>query len=148
MITLARFSAESILPLIGQGKPPIKLDGHWVKASSTRLECFRRNQRCATCHCLGSLFLLQHHVMGTTHRTSCFIENCEWCAFAPHKERSNDTPHLNFYHVAKRGLILMTQDHIMPKSRGGSNSLENLQTMCSRCNQSKGNKIPSRISQS
>ena len=30
-------------------------------------------------------------------------------------------------------------DHIMPKSRGGSNNLDNLQTVHSRCNEAKGN---------
>jgi 5-methylcytosine-specific restriction endonuclease McrA len=36
-------------------------------------------------------------------------------------------------------LVLMTQDHIMPRSKGGANRLENLQTMCCVCNNRKGN---------
>jgi hypothetical protein len=32
-------------------------------------------------------------------------------------------------------------DHIIPVSRGGSNSLENVQLLCRRCNSSKSNKI-------
>tara|TARA_B100001971_G_C17919247_1_gene396879 strand:- start:102 stop:620 length:519 start_codon:yes stop_codon:yes gene_type:complete len=31
-------------------------------------------------------------------------------------------------------------DHIVPLSRGGTTTLDNLQTLCSRCNQGKGNR--------
>jgi 5-methylcytosine-specific restriction endonuclease McrA len=31
-------------------------------------------------------------------------------------------------------------DHILPKSRGGDNSLENGQVTCAHCNLSKGNR--------
>ena len=36
---------------------------------------------------------------------------------------------------------LMTVDHIIPKSMGGSHNLSNLQPMCVRCNGKKGSKI-------
>lgn len=32
-------------------------------------------------------------------------------------------------------------DHIHPESRGGAMTLENLQTLCSRCNSKKGRKV-------
>lgn len=38
---------------------------------------------------------------------------------------------------------LLTIDHIMPKSRGGEDSWENLTTACFDCNNKKGNKTPS-----
>lgn len=35
----------------------------------------------------------------------------------------------------------LTLDHIIPWSRGGENTVANLQTMCRRCNCAKGNRI-------
>jgi 5-methylcytosine-specific restriction endonuclease McrA len=36
----------------------------------------------------------------------------------------------------------LTVDHILPKSRGGSNTWTNLITCCSNCNRQKGDKTP------
>jgi 5-methylcytosine-specific restriction endonuclease McrA len=36
---------------------------------------------------------------------------------------------------------LMTIDHIQPKSKGGNDSLENLQPMCHTCNAHKADKV-------
>jgi len=36
----------------------------------------------------------------------------------------------------------LTLDHIIPKSRGGTNSWENLVTCCARCNGKKDNRTP------
>lgn len=36
----------------------------------------------------------------------------------------------------------LTLDHVMPRSRGGKDSWENLVTACNKCNVKKGNKTP------
>ena len=36
----------------------------------------------------------------------------------------------------------LTVDHIIPKSRGGTDSWDNLITACKNCNNKKGNKTP------
>lgn len=36
----------------------------------------------------------------------------------------------------------LTIDHVIPKSRGGQDTWENLVTACSKCNHEKGNKTP------
>jgi len=35
----------------------------------------------------------------------------------------------------------LTLDHLKPKSKGGSNSLENLRLACFNCNNSRGNSL-------
>jgi len=52
-------------------------------------------------------------------------------------------PHANMYAYNECGHpILLTKDHIVPKSEGGSDLMSNLITMCSKCNQLKSsNKI-------
>ena len=43
--------------------------------------------------------------------------------------------------VYTKDFILMTVDHILPKSKGGTYDLKNLDPMCSKCNSRKGNII-------
>ena len=59
------------------------------------------------------------------------------------KERHRDVDeryHLNLYAINDNGEeVLMTKDHIYPKSLGGPNHLSNMQPMCKCCNESKSN---------
>lgn len=115
---------------------PNRAEPFIVKSSSYRLELFRHDPRCVSCHRIGSIWLLQAH----------------------HK---NDRPHLNLFHVEDKmsieeakilagnqwrsivnGLIMLTKDHIIPTSKGGPTTWDNLQTMCSICNGAKGNSMP------
>lgn len=41
-----------------------------------------------------------------------------------------------------RGRQFLTRDHILPISRGGGNSWDNVVTSCSPCNNRKGNRLP------
>lgn len=41
-----------------------------------------------------------------------------------------------------RGRQFLTRDHILPTSRGGDNSWQNVVTSCSPCNNRKGNRLP------
>ena len=53
--------------------------------------------------------------------------------------------HLNLYATDARGReVLMTKDHIIPRSKGGPDKLENYQPMCEPCNRDKGDRVGSK----
>lgn len=110
---------QKLIPYWNQ--PPkqaiIDFDGDLIKATSLRYKVFRNSLKCCVCGIEGKFFA---------------------------KERSlpvaSDKFHLNLYAVDEDGNeVLMTKDHIIPRSKGGSNHLDNMQTMCTRCNNRKGN---------
>jgi len=86
-----------------------------------------------------------------SHRYQNFKKNglsCVSCGitgqfFAKEKSRSRqESYHFNLYALDGSGNeVLMTKDHILPKSRGGKDHISNYQTMCLPCNNKKGNKI-------
>ncbi len=50
--------------------------------------------------------------------------------------------HFNLYGINENNEeILFTKDHIIPKSKGGGEHIDNFQTMCCKCNSKKGNKL-------
>lgn len=57
------------------------------------------------------------------------------------KQRDNYTCQLCAISVAAEPNLLLEVDHIVPVSRGGLSTEENLQTLCWRCNRSKSNKL-------
>lgn len=60
--------------------------------------------------------------------------------FAVEKSKAHNTYGLNLYAIDDdEKEILMTVDHIIPASKGGTKSLKNLQPMCQLCNYKKGN---------
>lgn len=48
---------------------------------------------------------------------------------------------LNLYGLRDDHQVMFTQDHIHPKSLGGSDRLENLRVMCEPCNKARGNHL-------
>lgn len=97
----------------------INFDGDPLKATSLRYKVFHNSLKCCICGIEGKYFA---------------------------KERSlpavSDKFHLNLYALDEKGNeVLMTKDHIIPKSKRESDNLENMQTMCERCNFRKGNNM-------
>lgn len=92
------------------------INGFNVKLSSDRYVVFKNSLSCVNCGIIGSYFAV---------------------------EKNNDdfNYHLNLYAINENGEeVLMTKDHINPKSNGGKNRIGNYQTMCYKCNYEKGNK--------
>ena len=112
------YPIKDILPLIdaSKGDRKILLGGDMVRVSSLRLLTFKT----VGCNCV-----------------KCGIEGQFF-----RKERAGNVQsyHLNLYAINSNGQeMLMTKDHIIPKSKGGKDTLSNLQTMCSLCNIEKDN---------
>jgi hypothetical protein len=75
-----------------------------------------------------------------TSGTKCVDCGLEAKYFAKERDWKQLQYHFNLYGVNDNGEeILFTKDHVIPKSKGGKNELSNYQTMCSKCNELKGN---------
>lgn len=85
---------------------------------------------------------LRYYVFKNSRKcVSCWIE---WTFFALEKNEDikDNRAHFNLYAIDKKWKeVLMTKDHIKPRSKWGTDDLKNLQTMCTVCNCNKWNKI-------
>jgi len=100
--------------------------GKKVKMGSHRYELFKnKGTTCIKCGIKGEFFALEKQKQPNFHKGS--------------ELPINDRYHFNLYGYNEKGEeVMLTKDHIIPKSKGGSNTLDNYQTMCSLCNWSKG----------
>lgn len=120
--TVAEFSMEQIMPHIGFKKPPIQLEclngkTYTVRVNSVKFECFRRNHICVFCRKEGCVWLLQ-------------------------LEPNGKSIHLNMFWREGEEKMMLTLDHICPRSKNGKTRISNSQTLCQKCNQDKGDRYP------
>lgn len=114
------FSIDEVLDFIG---PVAKVYlGKRVKMGSQRYELFKhKGTKCVKCGLEGVFFALEKD--------------------RKNKENINDRYHFNLYGFNENMKeVMLTKDHIVPRSKGGKNELGNYQTMCTKCNWDKGNK--------
>lgn len=114
MIVRWHYSLEHILELaelgLARAELPAGDEVYRVKiCDSQRVRLFLENPNCAFCDRKGAYFLLESHL-------------------------PDQNPHLNLY---SDDHVLMTKDHIMPKSKGGKNHMRNYQTLCYECNRTR-----------
>lgn len=55
--------------------------------------------------------------------------------------------HANLYGMSGDKEVLFTHDHVIPKSRGGADNLNNSQVMCQPCNSRKGSRSDRKFKQ-
>lgn len=120
MYVIEKYSIQEVLDMINSSEKTINLCGFKVKINSIRLKTFStKGVDCICCNAKGAYFKLESSVPG-------------------------DSPHFNLYAINQNGHeVLMTKDHIVLKSLGGENTIENMSPMCRRCNNKRGSKFES-----
>lgn len=107
--------ALNISEVSKSSRESIEVEGFQVYRRSMRYATFyQKGCKCVNCGKEGTYFQLD------ADREGGNVENRR---------------HFNLY--AEDG-TLMTKDHILPKKWGGTDTIDNLQTMCEECNKAKG----------
>lgn len=132
-----KYSIEEVKRLWSDSKAVFEATGEWpviyfgdrikLTMEDDRYDSFFINGTdCVSCGVKGEYFWLEtFNIKKSKH--GAFYKN-KW--------------HFNLYGIDADGNeIQLTKDHIMPKSHGGDDSLENYQTMCQWCNERKANKV-------
>jgi hypothetical protein len=99
----------------------VDFDGDLINIRTLRLFAFKeKGLTCVKCGITGVFFCKERSIKLDP------LNNNQWY-------------HFNLYgHNAHGTEVLMTVDHIVPKAKGGYDSIDNLQTMCYKCNNKKG----------
>jgi hypothetical protein len=73
----------------------------------------------------------------------CWHCGCEADRWISEKGRNDHQGHpdLNLYASGEQGIVLMTRDHIIPKSLGGTDDWRNMRPGCDTCNGNRGNHV-------
>ncbi len=123
------FSIEQILPLVGKVHFATVGEHPFIRLTSWRYKVYaQKGVTCVTCGLKATHFALERDRIKSERAQKTPFDNVyPW--------------HLNLYAQKDDKEILMTIDHIIPKSKGGTNDMANLQPMCCHCNVKKGNKI-------
>lgn len=108
---LGNVSAKYIMTLLDNGFKYLIYNGINISLEGLKFKVFQyKGTKCLHCNAVGTKFLIF---------------------------REGNNYYINLY--TNNG-ILITKDHIIPKSRGGKTVLKNLQPLCVTCNMRKSNK--------
>ena len=118
--SIGRLPVDLVVGKLLAGEGSMEAFGVTVRMTSVRIRTYTKGTCCVKCQLPISFFSVESQVNHAPEH-------------APY--------HLNAYHETEKGeLIMMTSDHIVPKSKNGADKdLNNRQPMCYICNQLKGN---------
>lgn len=117
LIHLGAFGLDDVFPFVTaedtKKEYSVGDKTYQVRMNSDRYHVFRTNNLCVSCGLAGSKMILDMNP-------------------------GDSSPHFNMYAEENGRLVLMTKDHKLAKSKGGTDDLDNYQTMCATCNNLKG----------
>ena len=110
----------------GDEKREKELCGHSVYMHTVRIRTYRvHGIVCKSCGLKGKYFAVERQSNNPSGNPRC---------------------HLNLYGIDEKGCeIMMTVDHVIAKSKGGADHINNTVSMCSPCNFKKSDKHPVEI---
>ena len=118
LIHLGEFPLEEVFPFVTTEEVKreyvVNGESYAVRMNSDRYHVFKANPSCVACGLTGRRLILD-------------------------RNPGDQSPHFNLYAEEDGRLILMTKDHILAKSKGGTDHQDNLITCCAICNNLKGN---------
>lgn len=134
------FNLEEVLPYIGGER---EFNGDVLKLISSRYKLMKKSLVCVSCGIEGLYFAKERCVKRHTQ----YIKGGHGAKIVTFTvaNRNGEVPswHLNLYAMREDGReVMMTKDHIIPKSKGGRNEDWNYQMLCMPCNCKKGCVIP------
>lgn len=94
--------------------------GPSINIGNPRYHLLNKTRQCECCGIIGNRIFLCEDPDNNCYNLNLFGET---------RDRPNSTPHL----------VLLTQDHIIPKRDGGSDELSNLRCLCILCNELRDN---------
>jgi HNH endonuclease len=113
------YTVETVLSQLGNSWAVF--DGDTIPVISLRYQTFAKSLICVRCGLEGRYFAKERSAKKLKDGSGFKATSKTW--------------HFNLYAVTADGReVIMTKDHILPKSKGGPDTLENLQTMCRPCN--------------
>ena len=147
-IRVAVFQIEEVIPFIftESKRNKLKSSGHgyrnlkWINASRKKYPIIINNKKQIVTVTMGS-HRYQLFALKGTNCVKCGIKG-KFFALEQGVTNNNLKFHFNLYGIDDDGNdIMITKDHIIPRSKGGRNVLDNYQPLCYNCNQHKADKI-------